>query len=281
MAAYPDDRDRPDREGTSRLSPYLHLGCVSARQAWHAVQSRAGADSAPGTARGAEAFLRQLAWREFAHHLLFHFPATVHASLREEFTAFPWRDDSVALAAWQEGRTGYPLLDAGMRQLWKTGWMHNRVRMVVASFLVKDLLLPWRMGAAWFFDTLVDADLANNTFGWQWVAGCGADASPFFRVFNPVLQGRKFDPRGVYVRTWVPELARLPDRWIHCPWEAPASLLSGAGVTPGKSYPLPIVDHAAARLRALSHSPGRRRAVPGLRRMQGHRPRPGDQEGSS
>jgi deoxyribodipyrimidine photo-lyase len=252
MAAYPDDRDRPDRDGTSRLSPYLHLGCVGARQAWHAVRSRAGADSTPGTARGAEAFLRQLAWREFAHHLLFHFPATVHAPLREEFAAFPWRDDPAALVAWQKGRTGYPLVDAGMRQLWKTGWMHNRVRMVVASFLVKDLLLPWRTGAAWFFDTLVDADLANNTFGWQWVAGCGADAAPYFRIINPTLQGGKFDPGGDYVRTWVPELARLPDRWIHRPREAPAAVLSKAGVTLGKTYPRPIVDHAAARLRALA-----------------------------
>ncbi|MGE5284706.1 MAG: cryptochrome/photolyase family protein [Actinomycetota bacterium] len=252
MASYPVDRDRPGREGTSRLSPYLHFGCVGVRQAWHAVRSRAGADSAPGAARGAEAFLRQLAWREFARHLLFHCPATVHAPMRLEFTSFPWRDDPAALVAWQEGRTGYPLVDAGMRQLWKTGWMHNRVRMVAASFLVKDLLLPWRMGAAWFFDTLVDADLANNTFGWQWVAGCGADAAPYFRVFNPAVQGEKFDPDGRYVRKWVPELAGMPDRWVHRPWEAPTAVLSKAGVTLGESYPRPIVDHAAARLRALA-----------------------------
>ena len=257
MAAYPGDRDRPDRDGTSRLSPYLHLGCASARQVWHAVQLRAAADSAPGAARGAEAFLRQLVWREFAHHLLFHFPATVHSPLRGEFAAFPWRDDPSSLDAWQKGRTGYPLVDAGMRQLRQTGWMHNRLRMVVASFLVKDLLLPWRNGASWFFDTLVDADLANNTFGWQWVTGCGADAAPFFRVFNPALQGEKFDPGGSYVRTWVPEIAPLPDRWIHRPWDAPASVLSGAGVTPGKTYPRPIVDHAAARLRALAALPRR------------------------
>lgn len=252
MTAYPHDRDRPDRDGTSRLSPYLHFGCVSARQAWHAVRSRAAADSAPGAARGAEAFLRQLAWREFAHHLLFHLPATVHAPLREEFAVFPWRDDPAALVAWQQGRTGYPLVDAGMRQLWKTGWMHNRVRMVAASFLVKDLLLPWRAGASWFFDTLVDADLANNTFGWQWVAGCGADASPYFRVFNPALQGGKFDPHGEYVREWVPEIAALPDRWIHRPWVAPEEVLVKAGVALGASYPRPIVAHAAARLRALA-----------------------------
>jgi deoxyribodipyrimidine photo-lyase len=177
--------------------------------------------------------------------------------LREEYAAFPWRDDPASLVAWQEGRTGYPLVDAGMRQLRKTGWIHNRVRMVVASFLVKDLLLPWRMGAAWFFDTLVDADLANNTFGWQWVAGSGADAAPFFRVFNPTMQGAKFDPRGDYVRTWVPELALLPARWIHRPWEAPTAVLSSAGVVPGKTYPRPIVDHAAARLRALAAMPRR------------------------
>jgi deoxyribodipyrimidine photo-lyase len=172
--------------------------------------------------------------------------------MREEFTSFPWRNDPAALVAWQKGRTGYPLVDAGMRQLWATGWMHNRVRMVVASFLVKHLLIPWQKGAAWFLDTLVDADLANNTFGWQWVTGCGADAAPYFRVFNPALQRGKFDPGGDYVRTWVPELARLPERWIHRPLEATASVLSGAGVTPGKTYPRPIVDHAAARIRALA-----------------------------
>jgi len=229
MAAYPRDRDRPDRDGTSRLSPYLHFGCVSARQAWHAVQSRAGVDSAPGAAGGAETFLRQLVWREFAHHLLFHFPGTVHATAAGAVRLLSLEGRPRRPRRVQEGRTGYPLVDAGMRQLWKTGWIHNRVRMWSASFLVKDLLLPWRKGAAWFFDTLVDGDLANNTFGWQWVAGCGADAAPYFRVFNPTLQGGKFDPRGDYVRTWVPELARLPDRWIHRPWEAPAAVLSEAG----------------------------------------------------
>jgi deoxyribodipyrimidine photo-lyase len=252
MASYPVDRDRPDLDGTSRLSPHLHFGCIGARQAWRAVRARAAADSAPGTAQGADAFLRQLAWREFAHHLLSHFPETAHAPLRAEFAAFPFREDPDSLVAWQKGLTGYPLVDAGMRQLWATGWMHNRVRMVVASFLVKHLLLPWQKGAAWFLDTLVDADLANNTFGWQWTAGCGADAAPWFRIFNPVLQGVKFDPRGDYVRKWVPELDRLPARWIHRPWEAPAKVLSEAGVTPGKSYPRPVVDHAAARTRALA-----------------------------
>jgi len=250
VASYPGARDLPGTDGTSRLSPYLHFGCVSARQVWHAVRSRAAVDAAPGAAAGAEAFLRQLGWREFAHHLLVHFPETVREPLRPEFAAFPWRDDPAALAAWREGRTGYPMVDAGMRQLWATGWMHNRARMIAASFLVKDLLLPWRHGADWFRDTLADADMANNTLGWQWVAGCGADASPYFRIFNPVLQGEKFDPGGSYVRAWVPELAGIPDRWVHRPWEAP-----------GKSYPRPIVDHAAARLRALAALP-RRVAAP-------------------
>jgi deoxyribodipyrimidine photo-lyase len=252
MASYPVNRDRPDVDGTSRLSPYLHFGSIGARQTWHAVQARVAADRPPGAARGAEPFLRQLGWREFAHHLLFHTPGTVRSPLRPEFAEFPWRDDPDAFAAWTRGRTGFPLVDAGMRQLWATGWMHNRVRMVVASFLVKHLLLPWQKGAAWFLDTLVDADLANNTFGWQWAAGCGADAAPWFRIFNPVLQGEKFDPRGDYVRKWVPELGRLPGRWIHRPWDAPATVLAESGVTLGKSYPRPIVDHAAARARALA-----------------------------
>ena len=263
VGAYPDDRDRPGAEGTSRLSPYLHFGCIGIRQVWHAAQSRAAVDAAPGVMRGTEAFLRQLGWREFAHHLLVHFPETVRSPLYPRFAAIPWRDDPGALAAWREGRTGYPMVDAGMRQLWATGWMHNRVRMIAASFLVKDLLLPWTEGASWFSDTLADADLANNTMGWQWVAGCGADASPFHRVFNPALQGMKFDPCGEYVRRWLPELAGLPDRWIHRPWEAPASVLSDAGVTPGKTYPRPVVDHAAARLRALAALPGSMRSMKG------------------
>ncbi len=263
IGAYPDDRDRPGADGTSRLSPYLHFGCIGARQVWHAVQSRAAVDASPGMMKGAEAFLRQLGWREFAHHLLACFPETVRSPLYPRFASFPWRDDPAAFAAWREGRTGYPMVDAGMRQLWATGWMHNRVRMIAASFLVKDLLLPWTEGAAWFSDTLADADLANNTLGWQWVAGCGADASPFHRIFNPALQGMKFDPLGDYVRTWVPEIAGLPDRWIHRPWEAPASVLSDAGVTLGKTYPRPVVDHAAARLRALAALPR------GIRSMKG------------
>ena len=251
LSGYPENRDRPDLPGTSRLSPHLHFGEISPRQVWHAVSARTVADPSRGVERGAEAFLRQLGWREFAHHLLHHFPETLDAPLREEFAAFPWRYDGKALATWQRGETGYPIVDAGMRELLESGWMHNRVRMIVASFLVKDLLIPWQKGAGWFLERLFDADLANNTLGWQWVAGCGADAAPFFRVFNPVGQGRRFDPQGDYVRKWVPELADLPSKWIHCPWQAPQEVLSDAGVTLGKTYPHPMVDHAAARERAL------------------------------
>jgi deoxyribodipyrimidine photo-lyase len=202
--------------------------------------------------KAAEGYLRQLVWREFAYHLLFHFPQMASDPLNPAFANFRWRDDPHALQAWQEGKTGYPIVDAGMRQLWTTGWMHNRARMLVGSFLVKDLLLPWQAGAKWFWDTLVDADLANNSLGWQWVAGCGADASPFFRIFNPVRQGEQFDPQGEYVRQWVPELSELADRWIHKPWQAPQSVLLAANIELGRSYPNPLVDHAKARTRALA-----------------------------
>ncbi len=252
LCDYPDGRDRPDKPGTSRLSPHLHFGEVSPRRVWHTL--------APGNKSGVTehdrqsvwAFLREVGWREFAHHLLYHFPHTTSEPLRPQFKHFPWRNDAEALKAWQTGNTGYPIVDAGMRQLWRTGWMHNRVRMIAASFLVKDLLLPWRDGAAWFRDTLVDADLANNTLGWQWTAGCGADAAPYFRVFNPTLQGRKFDPDGDYVRRWVPELKKLDTRHIHEPSKAPADALKKAGVELGKDYPRPIVDHGRARDRALA-----------------------------
>ncbi len=249
VAAYANSRDSFEPDATSRLSPHLHFGEISPNQVWHAV--RHASDAALAGAHGAQAFLRQIGWREFSHHLLHHFPAMATEPLRPEFADFPWRDDQTALTAWQRGRTGYPIVDAAMRQLWQTGWMPNRTRMIVASFLVKHLLIPWQTGAAWFWDTLVDADLANNAAGWQWVAGCGADAAPYFRVFNPVLQGQKFDAAGDYVRRWVPELASLPGPDIHAPWDAPELLLAQAGVALGDTYPRPIVDHAAARARAL------------------------------
>ena len=247
---YAAARDRPDRDGTSRLSPHLHFGEIGPRQIWHAVHLAAGRDRA--LAGGAEKFLAEIGWREFSHHLLHQAQYLPERPFRAGFEHFPWADDPAGLAAWRKGLTGIPIVDAGMRQLWTYGWMHNRVRMIAASFLVKHLLIPWQAGEAWFRDTLVDADLANNAAGWQWVAGCGADAAPYFRVFNPVLQGEKFDPEGGYVRAHVPELARLPARWIHRPWEAPAAVLAEAGVTPGRSYPAPIVDLQAGRQRALA-----------------------------
>jgi deoxyribodipyrimidine photo-lyase len=252
LVDYPRVRDRPDREGTSRLSPHLHFGEISVRSVWHAVQRHSSGHHTVGLARASEAFLRQLLWREFAHHLLVHFPHTSEHPLRPQFEYFPWVRNHRALRRWQRGQTGYPMVDAGMRELWATGWMHNRVRMIVASFLVKDLRLPWKKGAQWFWDTLVDADLGNNTLGWQWASGCGADAAPFFRIFNPVRQGEKFDADGDYVRRWVPELRRLPARWIHRPWQAPIDVLEHAGVRLGDSYPSPIVDHGEARRQALA-----------------------------
>ena len=244
---YHEHRDRPDLEGTSRLSPHLHFGELSPRQVWHDVRSA----TASGGQKGADALLRQLYWRDFSTYLLYHFPRLPAEPLREEFKAFPWTDDPEGLKAWQRGRTGYPIVDAGMRQLWASGWMHNRVRMIVASFLVKDLLVPWQAGADWFLDTLVDADLANNSASWQWVAGCGTDAAPYFRIFNPVLQGKKFDPLGDYVRRWVPELARLPAKLIHEPWQAGLDEQKAANVIIGEDYPEPIVDHGKARDLAL------------------------------
>jgi deoxyribodipyrimidine photo-lyase len=247
---YPSRRDRPDAPGTSRLSPHLHFGEIGPRQVLWALRA-AGASLAE--APGVEAFLRELGWREFAHHVLFHFPQTPDAPLDPRFLAFPWRGGDDPLAeAWRRGRTGIPLVDAGMRELWATGWMHNRVRMIVASLLTKNLRIAWQDGARWFWDTLVDADLANNTLGWQWTAGCGADAAPYFRVFNPVLQGERFDPEGGYVRRWVPELARLPPAWIHQPWRAPAGTLAAAGVRLGSDYPAPIVDLRGSREQALA-----------------------------
>ncbi len=248
---YDEARDLPGSLGTSRLSPHLHFGEIGPRQIFHALLAKT-----PNPAGGAESFLRQLGWREFAHHLLYHFPHTDQSPLSPKFEHFPWawaKQLPEELAAWQQGRTGIPIVDAGMRELWHTGWMHNRVRMIVASLLTKNLGLHWLEGASWFWDTLVDADLANNTLGWQWTAGCGADAAPFFRIFNPVRQGERFDPEGRYVRRWVPELARLPDNRLHAPWEADRKTLERAGVEPGVTYPLPIVDLKQSREQALSH----------------------------
>jgi len=251
LANYARDRDRPGRPGTSRLSPHVHFGEITPRQIWHAVRRRAGAQRIPEEAWRSSRFLTEVGWREFAHHLLYHFPRTPNEPLRSGFGRFLWRKNKAFLNAWQQGRTGYPLVDAGMRELWATGWMHNRVRMIAASFLAKDLLLSWTEGAGWFWDTLVDADLAQNTLGWQWTAGCGADAAPYFRVFNPTSQGEKLDPSGDYVRRWCPELARLPDRWLHQPWKAPPGILANAGLSIGRDYPGPLVNHAIAREVAL------------------------------
>jgi deoxyribodipyrimidine photo-lyase len=244
LAAYAGRRDTPGVEGTSGLSPHLRFGELSPRQVWHAARA-AGA-------RGEDVFLKEILWREFAHHLLWHRPDMPEQPLQEGFARFPWQPDPALLRAWRRGRTGYPIVDAGMRQLWRTGWMHNRVRMIAGSLLVKHLLQPWQEGEAWFWDTLLDGDLASNSASWQWVAGCGADAAPYFRVFNPVLQGEKFDAAGDYVRRWAPELARLPDRFLHKPWEAPEAVLRGAGVVLGRDYPRPVVEHGAGRARALA-----------------------------
>ncbi|MET0314468.1 MAG: deoxyribodipyrimidine photo-lyase [Hansschlegelia sp.] len=251
LKGYAENRDRPDMEATSRMSPRLRFGEVSPRQLWHAVE-RAKQEGLAGS-EDVEKFRAELGWREFSYHLLHHFPDLSTRNFQERFDAFPWsRPRPEHRRAWRKGMTGYPIVDAGMRQLWTTGWLHNRVRMIVASFLIKDLLIDWRDGEDWFWDTLVDADHANNAASWQWVAGSGADAAPYFRVFNPALQGQKFDPKGDYVRAFVPELAKLPAKWIHTPWEAPGDVLRGAGVTLGTSYPEPIVDHHVARDRALA-----------------------------
>ena len=252
FSGYSEMRNRPDLLGTSRLSPHLHFGEISPRQIWHALKTLAEQRSLPSAQWHGSSFLAEVGWREFAHHLIFHFPRTPDEPLRRAFEKFPWRHDEKLLRAWQKGATGFPIVDAGMRELWATGWMHNRVRMIAASFLVKDLLLPWSAGARWFWDTLVDADLAQNSLGWQWTAGCGADAAPYFRVFNPTTQGEKFDPNGDYVRRWCPELAKLSAAWIHAPETAPAEVLRVAKIQLGRDYPRPIVNHAAARAAALA-----------------------------
>ena len=241
---YGTGRNLPGTNGTSMLSPYLHFGEISPNTVWHACRQRGGGE-------GRKTFLRELIWREFAAYLLWHHARMPEEPLRPAFAKLPWRQDAKAKNAWQRGQTGIPIVDAGMRQLWQTGWMHNRVRMITASFFVKHLLLSWQEGEAWFWDTLVDGDLASNAANWQWVAGTGIDAQPYFRVFNPVTQGEKFDADGLYVRHFVPELAELPNRYLHAPWSAPPMVLAQAGVILGKTYPVPIMDLAEGRQRAL------------------------------
>jgi deoxyribodipyrimidine photo-lyase len=249
LAGYADLRDRPDISRSSRLSPHLHFGEISPRHVWARLS---GERSEPAKRVGIDKFLSELGWREFAYHLLFHFPMLPDKNWRGAFDAYPWLNRQMDLHAWQRGHTGYPFIDAAMRELWQTGWMHNRARMVAASFLVKHLRIDWRLGEAWFWDTLVDADLANNAAGWQWVAGSGADAAPYFRIFNPLIQGRKWDPDGDYVRRWCPELARLPSEYIHAPFDAPPELLTACGIYLGTTYPYPIVEHDKARREALA-----------------------------
>ncbi len=242
LVRYSANRDRLDLDATSGLSAHLHFGELSPRQIFFAAQPHGDV----------EKFLAELGWREFSWHLLHAHPDLAWRNFDSRFDRFPWLRDGAALAAWRRGQTGYPVVDAGMRELWATGLMHNRARMVCASFLTKHLLIDWREGEAWFWDTLIDADAANNAANWQWVAGCGADAAPYFRIFNPVLQGEKFDPDGAYVRRYCPELARMPNRYLHRPWTAPASVLAEAGVRLGETYPAPLIDHDFARRRALA-----------------------------
>lgn len=257
IETYKQDRDFPAKPANSKLSPHLHHGEVSPRQAYHAAAKCLKNATGKDEKKSINHFISEVLWREFGYHLIYHFPHTPGRPLRQKYEAFPWvnhnkGDGRAALEAWQKGQTGYPIVDAGMRELWHTGWMHNRVRMVVASFLVKHLLINWTEGAAWFWDTLVDADLASNTLGWQWAGGCGADAAPYFRIFNPMTQGEKFDADGEYVKKWCPELKDIPNKYIHKPWECPPLELQAAGVTLGEDYPHPIVDHKEARERALT-----------------------------
>ena len=250
---YPSARDRPAMLGTSRLSPHLHFGEISPSRVWQRMLHWASTDTTRGIVAASEAWLRELGWREFSYHLLYHCPTSALQPLDQRFAEFPWQTDyAEPLSRWQQGQTGIPIIDAGMRELWASGYMHNRVRMIVASLLTKNLLIPWQEGARWFWDTLVDADLANNTMGWQWTAGSGADAAPYFRIFNPVLQGEKFDTEGIYVRHWVPELERLDKKYLHRPWMADPAVLADAGIILGSDYPEPVVDLQASRKAALA-----------------------------
>ncbi|RDJ06199.1 cryptochrome/photolyase family protein [Rhizobium grahamii] len=247
LQGYRRNRDQPSRRATSLLSPYLALGVISPARIW--CETRGSSKRVP--VADLVHFRKELAWREFSYHLIYHFPELPNRNWNDRMDAFPWQNDKKHFSAWTKGVTGYPIVDAGMRQLWRHGFMHNRVRMIVASFLVKDLMIDWRHGETWFRETLVDADPANNAASWQWVAGSGADASPFFRIFNPTLQGEKFDPDGSYVREFIPELANLDNKYIHRPFDAPASVLASAAIKLGTTYPEPVVDHAFARDRVL------------------------------
>ncbi len=248
LKGYKEGRDHPARENVSQLSPHLHFGEISPNQVWYEAKLKMTIEC---WEVDGENFLSELAWREFSNNLLFYFPDIPRKNLQKKFDRFPWHRDDEALQRWQKGQTGYPIVDAGMRELWQTGYMHNRVRMIVGSFLVKNLMLHWHHGEDWFWDTLVDADLANNSVSWQWIAGCGADAAPYFRIFNPVTQGQKFDPDGIYVRRYIPEIAKLPNKYLHSPWEADNDILTDANVKLGKVYPEPIVDLKSSRERAL------------------------------
>lgn len=252
LSGYGDNRNRPDMTATSRLSPHLRFGEISPRQIWHTAHQAFHDGDTGAPQADLDKFLSEVGWREFAYHLLFYNPDLATRNYNPRFDSFPWAQSPADLAAWQRGQTGYPIVDAGLRELWHTGWMHNRVRMIVASFLIKHLLIDWREGERWFWDTLVDADCANNPASWQWVAGSGADAAPYFRIFNPISQGEKFDPNGDYVSRWVPELGNLPRPYLFQPWTAPAGMLRAAGITLGQTYPQPIVPHDFARQRALA-----------------------------
>lgn len=248
VSGYSEMRDVPAKGHTSYLSPHLRFGEISPLQIWHGVHAHAGGDPS----KDAYKFLAEIGWREFSHSILFYADDLSQKNWKSDFDEFEWDTDAFGLEAWKRGQTGYPLVDAGLRELWHTGYMHNRVRMVVASFLIKHLRIDWREGEKWFWDTLVDACPANNPASWQWVAGSGADASPFFRIFNPIVQSEKFDAKGAYIRKWVPELAKLDNRSIHTPWEVPALVLKAANVRLGTHYPKPIVEHKAAREKALA-----------------------------
>ncbi len=247
LRGYSEKRDNPQYDHTSGLSPHLRFGEISPFQIWSAVYAHAGGEPD----KDGWKFLSEIGWREFSHTILFYADRLAEKNWRSQFDAFPWEKDQPAFLTWTKGQTGYPIVDAGMRQLWQTGWMHNRVRMICASFLIKHLLVDWRQGEKWFWDTLVDACPANNPASWQWVAGSGADAAPYFRIFNPFGQSEKFDPKGDYIRRWVPELSKLSSKDIHKPWEVSSSTLRAAGIELGETYPKPIVEHGPARQRAL------------------------------